>query len=152
MSSPADLSARLNEARAALLALVRDLTHEALVGRPPASASPDDERWAIRDVLWHVGEVEQGWSRWMGTALAGEPPRGYRARRRPAAMNTLPRLLDWLRETRGETLALLEGLGEAELELLHPTSWSSEWSLAAALTHLVEHDQEHAQQVRDLLR
>ena len=50
MTRPAELRARLGEARETLVLLVRDLPQEAFV-RPPAQASSDDERWPIREVL-----------------------------------------------------------------------------------------------------
>ena len=153
MATLAEFRAQLNEAREALLALVRELPHEALVRRPATTPSDDDERWAVRDVLWHVGEQEQRWRRWIAAAQRGEQLAEFARQRRPAHANALPQLLDWLAETRDATLELIGDLATAKLRRPHPSPRrGDELSFEQVLGLLVRHDRMHAEQVQDLLR
>lgn len=151
MPGPGEQHAQLDASRAELLALIRELPHEAILWRPDGASNPDDERWAIRDVLWHVGEQEQRWHRWMTAAARGEQLEDFSRQPRPARVNTLPQLLDWLDETRSATLTLLDGLDAAELERPRPSPWNVELSFERVAGLLTRHDRSHAEQVRALL-
>ena len=151
MPGPDEQHGQLDASRAELLALVRELPHETIVWRPDGASNPDDERWAIRDVLWHVGEQEQRWHRWMTAAARGEQLDDFSRQPRPARVNTLPQLLDWLDETRSATLTLLDGLDAAELERPRPSPWNVELSFERVAGLLTRHDRSHAEQVSALL-
>ena len=148
-----DLRTRLLESRAALLDGVGNASHEAFIRRPPPSGREDDDRWAVRDVLWHVGNRDQRWRAWMEAELAGTPQQRATPRQpRPAAMNTLPLLLGRLEETRAATLALLDTLDAQALERRGARpGGDGELSFAEVFGLLIEHDREHAAHIGRLL-
>ena len=142
--------ARLTEAREALLDALAGLEQARFVRRPPDPAAEGDRRWSIREVLWHVADSDRCWREWIEAALRGEAVTRFRGVRRPAHLNTLPRLVESLDEQRAATLALLGGLnGDADLAARHPTP-SHERSILEVLDHLTNHDRDHAEQVAAL--
>jgi hypothetical protein len=147
---------RLGAARAALLAVLEGIDQETLVRRPPGEPSDEDERWPIRDVLWHVGEQEERWQRWARLALKGRNLESFARGRRPAAVNTLPALLTWLEQRRSSTHVLLEEFGRLEERELtrereQPPGWRAPLSLEDMLGLLERHDRAHTKQVAELL-
>ena len=149
----ADLAERrqqLDAAREALRAALADLPQERLARRPPASDDPAGLRWSIREVLWHVGDAERCWREWADAALHGEAVTRFGGRPRPAHLNRLPQLGDWLDESRAATLALLARIDDgAALTAPHATP-SRERSILEMLDHLASHDREHAAQIGEL--
>ncbi len=139
----------LDAARAALLAQLDGLQPDAFARRPPASDDDGDRRWSIRELLWHVGDAERCWREWGEGALRGEPITPFRGQRRPAHLNRLPQLRDWIEENRAATRAFVGGLDEETLKPLRPTP-SRERSILDMLDHLADHDREHAAQVASL--
>ncbi len=145
---------RLERSRAGLLALLDGVSQETLVRRPPGEPTPQDERWPARDVLWHVGEHEERWQRWIRAARAGRALDGFNRRPRPARVNTLPLLLDWLTEARAGTYALLDELAPLDAEAMaqpRPGPRDREMSFDDVLELLVGHDSDHATQIREVL-
>ena len=142
--------ARLAEAREALLDALAGLDQARVVRRPPDPAAEGDRRWSIREVLWHVADSDRCWREWIEAALRGETMTRFHGVRRPAHLNTLPRLVESLDEQRAATLTLLGCLdGDADLAARHPTP-SHERSILEVLDHLTNHDRDHAEQVAAL--
>ena len=141
---------RLAEAREALLDALGELDQAHFVRRPDDPAAEGDRRWSIREVLWHVADSDRCWRGWIEAALRGEAVTRFRGVRRPAHLNTLPQLIESLREQRTSTLAFLGGLdGAADLTTPHPTP-SHARSILEVLDHLTNHDRDHAEQIAAL--
>ena len=105
-------------------------------------------------MLWHAADVEHHWYRWMHNSMLGlQLYTDYERERRPAAVNTLPQLVERLAETRLAIMELAGRFGETALRqrYVYPPC-DVELSFADALRHLAEHDREHTRQVRELLR
>lgn len=153
MPAVAEWRPRLERSRAGLLVLLDGVSQQALVRRPP-EPTPRDERWPARDVLWHVGEHEERWRRWVQAALTGRPLDGFARRPRPAHLNTLPLLRNWLAEARSATYALLDELASLDAQAMaqsRPGPRDRELSFDDVLELLVSHDSDHAAQIRELL-
>ena len=148
------------EARAALLAVVEGISQAALVRRPSSEeggeAGDDEERWPIRDVLWHVSEQERRWQRWVEAERGGAALGDWSRERRPAHVNRLDDLTRALVEAREVTDAVLDRLvaelDDRALERPRPTP-RSEWELAFAQLPglLARHERDHLQQIERLL-
>ncbi len=152
MTTLAELRDQLAEARETLLSLVRDLPQEAFVRPPARGSSDDDERWPVRDVLWHLGDQEQRWQRWFAAARRGEQLSDFARERRPSHVSTLPQLLDWVAQWRDATLELLGDLDAEELARPHRSPRpGDDLSFEQVLGLLVRHERMHAEQVRALL-
>ncbi len=147
----ASVLAMVEEARDEVLATLQGVTQAQFVRRPPGEVTPEDERWPIRDVLWHVGLVEDWYRRSIDAALGGRAVEPYEAIRRPARLNTLPLLIEWLDQTRRPLRSLLGRIGPADLD--REVAWAGGRTRTprAALGRLAEHDRVHVEQVRDLL-
>ncbi len=139
----------LDAARAALLAQLDGLPADAFARRPPAGDDDGDLRWSIRELLWHVGDAERSWREWAEGALRGKAITRFQGQRRPAHLNRLSQLRDWIEENRAATRAFVGGLDEGTLTPLRPTP-SRERSILDMLGHLADHDREHAAQVAAL--
>ncbi len=142
-----DLRARLEVARAELLAALEGVTQEQLVRRPPGEVTTDDQRWTLREVLWHIGTVEDWIGRMASQARDEREIDGYEPLRRPAAMNTLPLLLGWLDQTRSATLRFVQGLTDEELAIEFTTPAGEQRTVGRVLHHLAVHDAQHREQV-----
>ena len=148
------------EARGALLTVARGIPQAALVRRPSSeeggAEGDDGERWPIRDVLWHVGEQERRWQRWVAAERAGAALGDWSRERRPAHVNRLGDLIRALVEAREVTDALFDRLvtelDERALERPRPTP-RSEWELAFAQLPalLARHERDHLRQIERLL-
>lgn len=147
MTDVDDLRAGLDAARGELLAALEGVTQEQLVRRPPGEVTVDEQRWPIRDVLWHAGAVEDWIGRMASQALGGGPVDGYAAPRRPAITNTLKLLLDWLEQRRDATLALICALEDRDLAIEFTTPGDEHRTIGRVLAHLVVHDRQHRDQV-----
>ena len=139
----------LDAARAALLAQLDGLPADAFARRPPASDDDGDLRWSIRELLWHVGDAERCWREWAEGALRGEAITRFRGHRRPAQLNRVPQLRDWIEDNRAATRAFVDGLDEMTPTPLHATP-PRERSIVDMLDYLADHDREHAAQVAAL--
>lgn len=144
------LRAELAEARAELLATLEGLTQEEFVQAPPGEATDDEARWPIREVLWHVGLVEDWLRRVSDQGVAGRPIGGYRARTRPAVTGDVAALVQWLEQCRRPVLALLERIPEDALDREFTLPEGEVRTARRLFAHIARHDREHAAQVRVL--
>ncbi|MDA0364398.1 MAG: DinB family protein [Chloroflexi bacterium] len=150
MTSAPALIATLSAARDVLLAAIEGLTAEELLRAPPGPATDTDERWPIRDVLWHIGMYEDYLRRWVDGTRRGIAVEPYAARRRPMHMETPELLRAWLDQTRRPTIVLVGKLGAADLDAARADAAGHETTFALALGALAAHDRAHAEQVRAL--
>ena len=155
MPSLSELRAELDAAREQLRAAVCTVSHDTLFRRPPGEPTPDDERWPVADVLWHVLDAERRWRRWIEEELGG-PPMGTTERTaRPAMVDTLDSLLAEFESDRALTLGLFARLGDAGdawLDQARPAPRDYVRTVRDALAHLAVHDRLHIPQIRELLR
>jgi uncharacterized damage-inducible protein DinB len=142
-----DLRARLEVARAELLTALEGVTQEELVRRPPGEVTTNDQRWTLREVLWHIGTVEDWIGRMASQARDGRATEGYAPPRRPAARNTLALLLGWLDQTRSATLRFVQGLTDEELAIEFTTPPGEQRTVGRVLHHLAVHDDQHREHV-----
>ena len=147
MSEVEALRHRLAVARAELHDALEGVSQAQLVRRPPGEVTEEEERWTMRDVLWHVGTVEDWIRRMAAQARDGRPIDAYAPPRRPAITNTLPLLLKWLDQTRGATVAFMRDLEDGELATEFVTPAGEERTIGRVLNHLVVHDGQHREQV-----
>lgn len=150
MTTPPALLEHLAAARAELLAALHEIGQEEFIRRPTGEPTEGDERWPVRDVLWHVGLYEDAVRRWVDATRRGVTAEPYVARRRPAHLNTPELLHAWLEQTRRPTVVLIEKLTDADLAAPRTDADGRETSFALALAALAEHDRAHAAQVRAL--
>jgi uncharacterized damage-inducible protein DinB len=151
MSDVEDLRARMAAARNALLVALDGVTQDQLVRRPPGEVTEEEQRWTMRDVLWHVGTVEDWIRRMSSQALGGRPIDAYAPPRRPAVTNTLPLLLEWLDQTRGATMAFMRDLEDEDLAIEFVTPAGEDRTIGRVLNHLAVHDGQHREHVLALL-
>ncbi len=147
MSDVEDLHDRLDTAREELLAALEGVTQDQLARRPPGPVTGDEERWPIRDVLWHVGAVEEWIHRMASQAHGARPIDAYAPPRRPAMTNTLPLLLEALDQTRRPTLTFLRSLEDADLATEFTTPADEHRTIGRGLNHLAVHDGQHRDQI-----
>jgi uncharacterized damage-inducible protein DinB len=145
-----ELRADLEAARAELMDALAGISQEEFSRRPPQGSAPEDERWPVRDVLWHVGMLDDWFRRMIDQSRGGRPIDGYEARRPPVHMNEPPLLEEWLRQTRHATLVLLGKLDEAMLDREFTLPQGEVRTPRRLLAYLARHDREHAGQVRAL--
>ena len=150
MSDAADLLSDLHDARAELLAALEDITQEQLVRRPSGEITDGEERWPVRDVLWHVGLYEDWLRRTIDQGLGGRPVAAFDARSRPAHLNTPALLREWLDQSRRPTEVLLQRLHDADLDREFDVPGRGPRRPRALLSGLARHDRQHAEQVRAL--
>ncbi len=146
------LAEELQAARLELLAAMEGISQDDFE-RPPAGASEQSEggeRWAVRDVLWHVGLVEDWLRRVVSQASAGRPLDRYQVRQRPAITSEVEHLREWLDQCRRPTLALLRRLPEDHLDREFTLPEGEVRTARRLLTHIARHDRQHAEQVRTL--
>jgi DinB superfamily len=150
MSGVDDARAELAAARDELLAAIDGITREELLRPPPGEPSPQDERWPIRDVLWHVGMWDDYVRRSIDATRRHVPPPPFENRIRPLQLETPEMLRAWIDQARHLTLVLLGKLSEAELAETRRGPNGRDSSFRSALAFLASHDRQHAQQVRAL--
>ncbi len=140
----------LETARADLIDSLDDVTDEDLA-RPPAGAITDDEqRWPIVQVLWHIGQVEDRFRRIIDLGLQGRMSAAGAFSDRPAHMTTPALLREWLGQTRRPTEVLLRRMTDADLDVEIARADGSTRTPRRYLTMIVNHDHDHATQVRAL--
>jgi uncharacterized damage-inducible protein DinB len=140
----------LAASRAELLAAVEGITPEEFERRPPGEPTEADERWPVRDVLWHVGLIDDWFRRMISQAMAGKPLDRYRRFGRPPQVDTPERLVMWLEQARRPLLSLLGRLPEERLDEEFTLPEGEVRTVRRLLTYLVRHDRVHAEQVRGL--
>jgi uncharacterized damage-inducible protein DinB len=150
MSDLDDLRADLVAARAELLATLDGLTPEEFTRAPAGEVTEDEARWPIRDVLWHVGLVEDWLRRVSGQGVEGRPIDGYNARSRPALAQDVAYLVEWLEQCRRPLLALLGRIPEDALDREFTLPEGEVRTARRLITHIARHDREHAVQIRAL--
>ena len=144
------LRAELDDARGELLRSIDGITQEQFVRRPPGEVTEADERWPVRDVLWHVGYSDDWTRRAIDHALRGEDAPRYEHRRRPAYLNTPELLREWLEQSRRPTLSLMRRMSDGDLEHEVRLADGRTRRVADLLRELAEHERTHAEQVRAL--
>lgn len=147
MSEVEALRARMASARGELLGALEGVSQAQLVRRPPGEVTEEEQRWTMRDVLWHVGTVEDWIRRMAAQARDRRPIDAYAPPRRPAITNTLPLLIEWLDQTRRPTLAFMRDLEDEDLATEFVTPAGEERTIGRVLNHLVVHDGQHTEQV-----
>lgn len=144
------LRAELDDARGELLASVDGITQDEFARRPPGGASEADERWPVRDVLWHVGYSDDWTRRAVDRGLRGEAAPPFEHRRRPAYLNTPELLREWLDQSRRPTLSLMRRMRDDDLEREVRLASGRSRRIGDLLREAAAHDREHAEQVRAL--
>lgn len=148
----ARLRERLAESRATFVAAARALSAEEL-GRTVGH----DSHWTAKDLLGHVAYAEAG----MLPMIAG-PPQGRapevapdfdidrwnEGRVRRAREQTVAQLLARLEESRGQALALLDGLTDADLDrpVTHPVAGDT--TVEGIFRIIAHHERTHAKDLR----
>ena len=156
MAEASERKAKLREElardRRFLLDAVAALT-EADLGRPAGHASD----WTVKDLIGHIAYAEGSMIPLARGGAAGEahaqPPdfdidRWNDSRVRRAREQTVPQLLDRLASSREQLLALLDGLGDAELDrpVHHPTQRDT--TVAGIFRIIAGHERLHAEELR----
>lgn len=151
MSDIERLRADLEAAREELLASLEGIPAGEFARVPEGDAlEPGDRRWSIRDVLWHVGLVED-WTRLtIDQAIRERLPAPHAHRDRPALAETPEYLGEWLEQCRRPLLALLRRLPDDALDRVFALSDGDPRMVRTMLEHIVEHDREHAARIRAL--
>ncbi|MEX1021942.1 MAG: DinB family protein [Dehalococcoidia bacterium] len=154
MSDIDDLRADLDAARADLLASFEGIAQDEFARRPPPEdgdgAGDPEERWPVRDILWHAGLLEDWLRRVVDEGVSGRPISRYEARRRPAIANTPDYLREWLEQSRRPVLSLLGRLPADALDREFTLPEEEVRTARRLLAHIAQHDREHAEQVRAL--
>ena len=145
-----DLQHDLQAARTELLAALEGVTPAELERRPPGEITEDEQRWPIVEVLWHIGQVEDRFRRLIDQGLGGRPIVAEPTRPRPTHLTTPALLLEWLKQSRRPTEALLRRIADADLDIEIPRPDGSTRTPRRYLALLANHDRDHATQVRAL--
>ena len=140
----------MTEARADLIDSLQGVTQEEFDRRPPGEVTDDEQRWPIVQVLWHIGQVEDRFRRIIEQGLAGRTSATTPFTRRPAHLTAPAQLREWLDQTRRPTEVLLRHLDDAALDVEIPRADGSTRTPRRYLTMIVNHDHDHATQVRTL--
>lgn len=144
------LRAELEGARGELLRSIEGIAQDQFVRRPPGEVTETDERWPVRDVLWHVGYSDDWTRRAVDHALRGDVAPPYEHRRRPAYLNTPDLLREWLDQSRRPTLSLMRRMRDGDLEREVSLADGRVRRVADLLRELATHERRHAEQVREL--
>lgn len=151
MSEIERLRAELEAARTELLASFEGITADEFARVPKAgSVEPGDRRWSVRDVLWHVGLVEDWIRRTVDQAIGDRTPAPYAHRDRPAIAETPEYLGEWLEQCRRPLLALMRRLPDDALDRVFTLSDGDRRMVRPMLEHVAHHDREHARQIEAL--
>ena len=145
------LRVELDGARAALLASFEGITQAAFERVPEAPADdPADQRWSVRDVLWHAGLLEDWVRRTVDAAVNGREVKLYAHRDRPAIATTPEYLGEWLEQCRRPMLALLRRLPDDALDRPFTLPDGSPRMPRLMLAYVAAHDLEHVAQIEAL--
>lgn len=141
----------LAAARAGLLAALDGMPAETFVRHPAGPVATDEERWNVRDFLWHAGLLDDWYRLLIDQALGGRPLAAWKPGARPAHIETPELLLEWLNQTRGALLARARRLSDADLDVQFAPPDSEPATPRRLLEHLVKQDVAHASRVQGLL-
>ncbi|MSP21444.1 MAG: DinB family protein [Dehalococcoidia bacterium] len=146
--------ADLAQSRAVLLAAIEGVSPEAFV-RPPAgsvttSDDLDDARWSVRDILWHIGLLDDWFRLLIDQTLGGRLLAPWQPRMRPEHLETPDFLRAWLTQTRGALLARAHRLSTTDLDTEFAPPEGKTRTPRRLLARLVQHDLDHASQIRRL--
>lgn len=144
------LRADLEAAREELLASFEGITAEEFARVPDGSVEPVDWSGSIRDVLWHVGLVEDWTRRTVNQAIGGRTPSPYAHRDRPGIAETPEYLGEWLHQCRRPLLALMRRLPDDALDRTFTLSNGESLAVHPMLAQIADHDREHAVHIRAL--
>ena len=147
----ARLRERLAKSRAAFLETVGTLSEEDL-----ASSCGHDSDWTVKDLIGHVAWAEAGMTAMARAAAAGTPSisppdfdidRFNAGRVRRAREESLPQLLARMEGSRRETLALLDALGDGELDrpAAHPVA--GETTVEGIFKIIAYHERLHGEEL-----
>lgn len=139
------LRADLEDARGELLAAFQGIPQDAF--ERPCVERPTGEPWAVRDVLWHIGLVEDWTRRAVDQGVRGETPPADAPRTRPEIAQTPEYLGAWLEQCRRPLLALLRRLPEDALERSFALADGQATTTRRMLERVAAHDREHAEQI-----
>ena len=148
----ARLRERLAASRETFLAAARALTAEEL-DRPVGHES----HWTARDLIGHVAYAEAGMLPMIASAMEGQPPRytpdfdidrWNEGRVRRAREQSVEQLLARLEESRGQALALLDRLADADLDrpTTHPVAGDT--TIEGIFKIIAYHERSHAKDLR----
>lgn len=140
----------LEAAREELLAAVEGISRVAFEREPPQAEDAADRGWSVRDVLWHVGLVEDWIRRTVAQGTEGRPTTAYAHRDRPKIAQTPEYLAEWLDQCRRPLLALLRRLPDDALDRAFTLPDGGSRMPRRMIEHIAAHDREHAAQVRAL--
>ncbi len=150
MSDIDNVRGDLEAARADLLDALEGVMQQEFDRRPPGEITDDEQRWPIVEILWHVGQTDDRFRRIIEQGLGGRSTPPDPARPRPAHLTTPPLLHEWLEQSRRPTAALLRRLTDADLDFEIMRADGSTRTPRRYLELLINHDHEHATQVRTL--
>lgn len=109
------------------------------------------ELWSIRDLLWHIGLLEDWTRRTVDRGLRGDRPPAYAERARPAIAQTRAYLGEWLEQCRRPLLALLRRLPEDALDAPFILREGESTTARGMLERVSARDREHADQIATLV-
>lgn len=138
----------LAAARDELLAALDGVTQDELARQPSTVDGTEAPRTPMRDLLWHVGQLDDWTRRVVDQARGGRPLDAYEARQRPVHMETPELLGQWLEQTRRATLVLLEKLSADELDRELTLRGGEVRTPRSLLAHLARHDRQQGALVR----
>lgn len=145
------LSAELESARAELLASFEGISRAAFERVPEADDAGGDadagRRRSVRDLLWHVGLVEDWTRRTVDQGVNGRDTAPYEHRDRPAIAQAPEYLVAWLEQCHRPLRALLRRLPEDTLDRPFTITTGESQTPRQLLEHLAAHDREHAAQI-----
>ena len=99
---------------------------------------PHEGLWSLGTVACHIANAEDGWFRYMVTGELDEwLPMHEEQYITVASVKAL------LAEVHDRTLAFLEGLDVADLELTVTTFWGAELTVRWIIWHVIEHEISH---------
>lgn len=149
MSDIDRLRVDLQGARGELLAAFEGLPQD--VFERPCIERSGGEPWAIRDLLWRIGLLEDWTRRAVDVGVRGAAPPVFAERPRPAIAQTPEYLGAWLEQCRRPLLALLRRLPEDALDASFVLADGESTTARGMLAHVIAHDREHAAQIAKLV-
>ena len=144
------LRANLEGARDELVAAFEGISQDAFERR--CIERPAGEQWAIQDVLWHIGLVEDWTRRAVDLGIRGVTPTAYAERARPAIAQTPEYLGAWLEQCRRPLLVLLRRLPDDALDASFTLADGESTTVRGMLERVIAHDREHAHRIATLVR
>ena len=143
------LRADLEGVREELIAAFEGLSQDAFERR--CVERPTGEAWAIRDIVWHIGLVEDWTRRTVDLGVRGGTPTACVERARPAIAQTPEYLGEWLEQCGRPLLALLRQLPEDALDASFVLADGESTTARGMLERVIAHGREHAAQITMLV-